>query len=87
MTILVTGAAGFIGYHVSKALLDRGERVVGVDSLNDYYDPALKRARLAQLEGRNGFNFHRIDVADREAMLALVGADRPRALPLSSTSS
>ncbi len=76
MTILVTGAAGFIGYHVSKALLDRGERVVGVDSLNDYYDPALKRARLAQLEGRNGFNFHRIDVADREAMLALVGAER-----------
>ncbi len=76
MTILVTGAAGFIGYHVSKALLDRGEQVIGVDSLNDYYDPALKRARLAQLEGRNGFSFHRIDVADREAMLALAGAEQ-----------
>ena len=76
MTILVTGAAGFIGYHVSKALLDRGEQVIGIDSLNDYYDPVLKRARLAQLKGRNGFSFHRIDVADGEAMLALVGAER-----------
>ncbi len=47
MTILVTGVAGFIGFHVSKALLDRGEQVIGVDSLNDYYDPALKRASLA----------------------------------------
>ncbi len=77
MTILVTGAAGFIGLHVSKALLDRGEQVIGVDSLNDYYDPTLKRARLAQLEGRNGFSFHRIDVADREAMFALAGAEFP----------
>ncbi len=76
MTILVTGAAGFIGLHVSKALLDRGEQVIGVDSLNDYYDPTLKRARLAQLEGRNGFSFHRIDVADREAMFALAGAGK-----------
>ena len=71
MTILVTGAAGFIGFHVSRALLDRGEPVIGVDNLNDYYDPALKRARLAQLDGRAGFTFHRVDIADRAAMAAL----------------
>lgn len=68
MTVLVTGAAGFIGFHVIRALLDRGELVIGVDNLNDYYDPALKRARLAQLEGRNGFGFHRLDIADRAAL-------------------
>ncbi|MDJ0610347.1 MAG: NAD-dependent epimerase/dehydratase family protein [Kiloniellales bacterium] len=71
MTILVTGAAGFIGFHVTEALLDRGEAVVGVDNLNDYYDPALKRARLAQLDGRAGFTFHHADIADRAAMTAL----------------
>jgi UDP-glucuronate 4-epimerase len=71
MTLLVTGAAGFIGFHVAQALLDRGERVVGIDSLNDYYDPALKRARLARLEGRDGFTFERIDIADRAQVDAL----------------
>ena len=75
MTILVTGAAGFIGFHVSKALLDRGEQVVGIDDLNDYYDPRLKEARLAQLTARNGFAFHRLDIADREAMLGLAEAE------------
>lgn len=70
MTILVTGAAGFIGMHVAMALLDRGERVVGIDNLNAYYDPALKRARLAEIDGRNGFAFYRLDFADREAMAA-----------------
>ncbi len=76
MSILVTGAAGFIGYHVCEALLDRGERVVGVDNLNDYYDPALKQARLERLQGRNGFSFHRLDIADREAMFELVDGER-----------
>ncbi|NIU05470.1 MAG: SDR family NAD(P)-dependent oxidoreductase [Gammaproteobacteria bacterium] len=80
MHVLVTGAAGFIGYHVCAALLERGERVVGVDSLDDYYDPALKRARLERLSGRDGFAFHKLDVADREALFALVenaaGLDR-----------
>ncbi|MEX1205753.1 MAG: NAD-dependent epimerase/dehydratase family protein, partial [Dongiaceae bacterium] len=58
MTVLVTGVAGFIGFHVAAALLARGERVVGVDNLNDYYDVALKEARLAELEDRPGFEFH-----------------------------
>lgn len=65
MTVLVTGAAGFIGYHVSEALLARGEAVLGVDNLNDYYDPKLKEARLARLQGRKGFRFVRADVHDR----------------------
>ena len=71
MAIVVTGAAGFIGYHVCETLLERGERVIGIDSLNDYYDPALKQARLARLRGRNAFSFEKIDVSDREALPAL----------------
>ncbi|MCL2427913.1 MAG: NAD-dependent epimerase/dehydratase family protein, partial [Alphaproteobacteria bacterium] len=72
MRILVTGAAGFIGYHVASALARRGEVVVGVDNLNDYYDVALKRARLERLDALAGFTFHRVDIADREAVDALV---------------
>lgn len=67
-TVLVTGAAGFIGYHVCERLLARGERVVGVDSLTPYYDVGLKRARLARLEGRAGYTHHVVDVADGSAM-------------------
>jgi len=76
LSILVTGAAGFIGYHVARALLDRGDRVVGVDNLNSYYDVRLKQARLAQLEGRQGFTFHRADLADREAVGGILAAHR-----------
>ncbi|MBI1777437.1 MAG: NAD-dependent epimerase/dehydratase family protein [Proteobacteria bacterium] len=65
MTVLLTGAAGFIGYHVAMALLARGDSVVGIDNLNPYYDPALKRARLARLEGQPGFAFHEMSIADR----------------------
>jgi len=72
MTVLVTGAAGFIGYHVCQHLLDRGDSVVGVDNLNDYYSVDLKQARLAGLQGRDGFAFHLADIADREAMAAVV---------------
>lgn len=71
LPILVTGAAGFIGFHVAKRLLDRGDAVVGLDNLNDYYDPALKCARLAQLEGRPGFHFVRLDIADRVGLADL----------------
>ncbi|HSR56494.1 MAG TPA: NAD-dependent epimerase/dehydratase family protein, partial [Alphaproteobacteria bacterium] len=71
MTILVTGAAGFIGYHVSEALIARGEEVVGADNLNDYYDVGLKEARLAQLEKHPGFTFMRTDIADEGAMVSL----------------
>ena len=70
--VLVTGAAGFIGQAVSAALLARGDRVVGVDNLNDYYDPALKEARLATLREQDGFDFVRADIADHDAMAALV---------------
>ncbi|GBR44645.1 SDR family NAD(P)-dependent oxidoreductase [Neokomagataea thailandica] len=72
MKVLVTGVAGFIGSHVAKALLDRGDEVVGVDSLNAYYAPALKQGRLAWLTERAGFLFVQADIAHREAMDAVV---------------
>ena len=68
MSILVTGAAGFIGYHVSEALLARGDPVVGIDNLDPYYDVNLKKARLARLERHNAFTFHCLDIADHAAM-------------------
>ena len=71
MRVLVTGAAGFIGMHVSQLLLGRGDTVVGLDNLNDYYDPRLKHARLARLTGLDGFSFVRMDVADRDGMATL----------------
>ena len=76
MTILVTGAAGFIGFHVCRALLARRARVLGVDNLNDYYDVRLKEARLALLEQQGGFAFARADIADREAMAAAIVPER-----------
>ena len=69
--ILVTGAAGFIGYHLADRLLREGHQIVGIDNLNDYYDPALKRARLARLEARAGFTFAPVDLADEKALPAL----------------
>ena len=72
MSILLTGVAGFIGFHVAKALLARGDRVLGVDNLNDYYDVSLKEARLAQLRASPNFDFARLDVADPEGVLGLV---------------
>jgi UDP-glucuronate 4-epimerase len=73
MSILVTGSAGFIGFHVSQALLARGEQVIGLDSLNAYYDPGLKRARLERLQTEPAFAFEHVDLADLAAMQALAG--------------
>jgi len=71
MKILVTGAAGFIGFHTSRRLLERGEEVVGLDNLNAYYDPALKQARLDELSRYPGFRFERMELADRDAVASL----------------
>jgi UDP-glucuronate 4-epimerase len=78
MTTLVTGAAGFIGYHVAERLLARGDTVVGIDNLNSYYDVSLKEARLARLAGRRGFSFAKLDLADRTGMAAFFEKERPR---------
>ena len=75
MKILVTGAAGFIGMHVAERLLARGDQVVGLDNLNDYYDVTLKEARLARLSGQPGFRFVRLDVADQAGMAKLFEQD------------
>ena len=72
MTVLVTGVAGFIGYHTASALLGRGDPVLGVDNLNDYYDVGLKRARLEQLATHKGFSFRQLDIADREGLAVAV---------------
>lgn len=75
MKVLVTGAAGFIGFHVSKSLLDRGDDVVGLDNLNDYYDVDLKKARLRILEDYENFKFVKCDLADRATMEKLFGSE------------
>lgn len=77
-TWLVTGAAGFIGMHTSLRLLARGDRVIGLDNLNDYYDVSLKQARLAQLQNHAGFSFHPLDVADRDGIEQVFAHDKPQ---------
>ena len=74
---LVTGSAGFIGYHVAERLLARGDEVIGVDDFNDYYDVKLKEARHARLMGQPGFSFHRMNLADRAASAELFAAEAP----------
>jgi len=78
MKLLVTGAAGFIGYHTARRLLERGDQVVGLDNLNSYYDPKLKTARLEQLKAFPGFSFDRLDLADRSGVAALFARERFR---------
>jgi UDP-glucuronate 4-epimerase len=77
ITWIVTGVAGFIGMHVSLHLLTRGDRVIGLDNLNEYYDVSLKRARLARLQARANFVFHELDVADRKNINALFSLVKP----------
>jgi UDP-glucuronate 4-epimerase len=75
--ILVTGAAGFIGFHLCKRLVADGHEVVGIDNVNAYYDPSLKEARLAILAGLKGFTFHRIDLCDHEGLRSIVARRQP----------
>ncbi|MBI3303967.1 MAG: NAD-dependent epimerase [Deltaproteobacteria bacterium] len=77
MHILVTGVAGFIGFHVAQRLLARGDTVVGLDNVNSYYDVRLKEARLALLAGNKRFSFVRLDLADRDGMAAVFARERP----------
>jgi UDP-glucuronate 4-epimerase len=78
MTIVVTGAAGFIGHHVSKALLARGQAVLGIDNLNDYYDVRLKQARLDRLADQKDFRFELANIADRDKIADLIGRTAPQ---------
>ncbi len=74
---LVTGAAGFIGYHTAERLLARGERVIGLDNLNEYYDVRLKHVRLARLQSCDGFSSRRAELADRTAIERVFAEGRP----------
>jgi UDP-glucuronate 4-epimerase len=76
LKILVTGAAGFIGFHTSKYLLERGDTVVGLDNFNDYYDVALKEGRAAMLGGYDSFKMVRMDLADRSGIEALFAEEK-----------
>ena len=80
MKVLITGSAGFIGMYVAERLLARGDTVIGIDNLNDYYDVALKEARLARLTPNSGFRFVKLDLADRAGMAALFKQERPDAV-------
>ena len=77
MKFLVTGAAGFIGFHTSQCLLDRGDTVIGVDNLNDYYDPSLKEARLSLLNNNDNFSFHKMDIIDKKAVDTVFKSESP----------
>ena len=82
MKILVTGTAGFIGSTLAKRLLERGDEVVGVDNVNDYYDVSLKYARLDRLKGYDGFKDVRLDIQDKDGMAALFAKEKPQRVPL-----
>jgi UDP-glucuronate 4-epimerase len=77
MKLLITGAAGFIGFHLSKKLLEEGYQVIGIDNLNDYYDPGLKKARLEVLGGYNNFSFHKVDLKDKSEVDSIFETYKP----------
>ena len=77
MKVLVTGAAGFIGMHCIERLLTRGDQVVGIDNLNDYYDVALKESRLSRIADHAAFRFHRVSIEDKEAMAGIFAEEKP----------
>jgi len=77
MKFLVTGAAGFIGFHTTQYLLARGDSVIGIDDLNDYYDPVLKEARLLKLKSNNNFSFHKVDIIDKDAIDNVFESESP----------
>ena len=77
MKFLITGAAGFIGFHTSQYLLDRGDTVIGVDNINDYYDPSLKEARLLQLKDNDRFTFYKVDIIDKDAVNTIFETESP----------
>ena len=76
MKVLVTGAAGFIGFHTARALIARGDEVVGLDNLNSYYDPGLKESRLEILRRQPGFRFEQVEIADRSAVQSIFRRER-----------
>ena len=85
MTYLITGAAGFIGFHIALDLLARGENVIGIDNLNDYYPPELKKDRLEQLISQPGFEFHHVDIAEESQIAgALKGKPVTRIIHLAA---
>src|SRR5580658_2174561 len=77
MKVLITGAAGFIGYHAARRFLAEGHQVAGIDNLNGYYDPRLKKARLAELAKDGNFEFTHVDITDRRRMERLFEVQRP----------
>ena len=80
MRVLLTGAAGFIGMHCAKHLLERGDQVIGIDNLNDYYDVNLKHARLDQLTGYERFTFHKADLQNKDTIANIFIMKAPRGL-------
>ena len=77
MKKIITGVAGFIGFHIAKYYLEHGDTIVGIDNLNDYYDPTLKEARLCQLNNYNNFNFHKIDIVDKKEIDTIFKKESP----------
>ncbi len=84
MTIVVTGAAGFIGYHVCMALLERGEEIIGADNINDYYDVSLKEARLSMLKKKKNFSFKKLNITDQEALDNAIPQDTTKVIHLAA---